>query len=489
MSTLQNGTLFNSCNHSYRQKTEWSAFDIMGNYFVSTRKRWSECRICGKQNVLSPKERETYGILEFSGNIKDLLNEEEQLVAVYLLSELLKGNNNKRWEPLKKKLLQNYPYDIVDSAMETLHEHSLIIYKEEKVSLGWKIKQIKYNEKYLHDIRELVGWTPPDIPIWMSSPFPSLPLPKTTNGKKLHKLLIEQKQLFFQSNQAKIVDVVGNVIVSSSSSVKGYFKFIRILYALYENAEQHRKEYWKTFSQRVFGDTKSIQSNDKKRIQQYFGESLEEYGIIEERSEVVLSGEFTWVYEGHIGTSLAFKDYTAFPRDMINMIKVTSWVPPSMLIIENSALYFSIAKSKLLHKREWSIILGNGFISLQEMSIVYQACKLGLKEVFIWPDLDPYGLQIAQDICRKLNGQDVSVYLFGYTVEWFEQVGVYKPLESYDIDKIGNLLSQGFLHEKISTVLKRMREEGKKAEQEILFPQLSKSDFNQRLIRESIPFT
>ncbi|MGE7696698.1 hypothetical protein ACQKNC_21830 [Lysinibacillus sp. NPDC094177] len=485
MSTLQNEMPFNLCDHSYSQKTEWSAFEIVGDYFVSIRRRWSECRICCKQKVLSPKEREIYGIQEFRSCMKDLLNEEEQPVAVSLLSKLLKGNNNKHWESLKKNLLQEYPFDMVDGVIETLNTHGILIYKEEKVPLGWKIKQIKYNEKYLDDIRIFVGWTPSDIPIWISCPFPSLPLPKTINGKKLYELLLEQKHLIFQNVKSVIFDTVGNEVVSSSS-VKSYFKFIRILYGLYENVEQKRREYWKTFSQQVFGDTKTIRANDKKRIQQYLGANLEDYGIITERSEVVLSGEFTWVYDGHNGTSLAFKDYTAFPRDMINEIKITSWAPYSMLIIENPALYFSVAKSKLLYNKEWSIILGNGFISSQEMSIVYQACELGLKEVFIWPDLDPYGLQIAQDISKKLKGQDVSVYLFGYTVEWFERVSVYKPLEPYDIEVINKLLSKENLHEKISTVLVKMIETGKKAEQEILFSDLFKRDFCQHLFTESI---
>ncbi|MFA9459005.1 hypothetical protein ACERJO_19955 [Halalkalibacter sp. AB-rgal2] len=484
MSTLQNETPFNSCDHSYKQKTEWSAFEIKGDYFLSTRKRWSVCIMCRKQNLLSPKERETYGIQEYRCHIKELLSKEEQPVAFELLSELLRGKNNKRWDPLKRNLLQEYPFDIVDDAIRKLHGHGILIYKEEKVPLGWKIKQVKYNEKYLHDIRHFIGWNPSEIPIWISCPFPSLYLPKTDHGEKLYKLLLEQKHLFFQNGKAEIVDATGNVVVSSSS-VKGYFKFIRILYGLYENTEQQRKEYWKTFSQKIFGDTKTIQVNDKKRIQQYFGDSLEDYGIIDNRAEVVLSGEFTWIYEGHSGTSLAFKDYTAFPREMISELKITNWIPHSILIIENPDLYFSIVKSKLLSNKEWSVILGSGFISSQEISIVNQACELGLKEVFIWPDLDPYGLQIALDICRKLKGQDISVYLFGYSTEWFERVGIYKPLESFDHDQINKMLGQYFLHDKISMVLKKMSEDGKKAEQEILFSHLSK-DFNQRLSKESI---
>ncbi|MFK5710530.1 hypothetical protein ACI6BU_21400 [Lysinibacillus boronitolerans] len=413
------------------------------------------------------------------------MNEDELPVAVNLLSVLIKGNNNKRWFLLRKKLLQSYPFVLLDSTIEKLHLYGILIFKEEKVTLAWKIKQIKYHEKYVDEIYKFVGKATLDIPIWMSNPFLSLPPPKTLHGEKLYKLLLEQKKLLIQNSEAIIIDTLGNQIVSSSTR-KGYYKFIKILYGLYENAEQQRKEYWKIFSQRVFGDTKVIQLNDKKRIQQFFGTELEEFGIISERSEVVLSGEFTWEYEGYSASSLAFKDYIAFPRDMIKVMKLISWMPSSMLIIENSDLYFSITKSKLLLNKKWSILLGSGFVSSQEMSLVYQACDLGLKEIFIWPDLDPYGLQIAQDICRKLKGQKVSIYLFGFTEEFFEQVGIYKPLESYDIDAINKLLNQGGLQDKISKVLKKMKEEDKKAEQEILFSKLEKKDLYQCLLTESI---
>lgn len=485
MSILQNETPFNSCNHSFFQRNEWLEYEKTGDFFVSTRRRWSECRKCHKQNVLIPKERQTYGIRVFHSNIKDLLNEDELPVAVNLLSELIKGNNNKRWVLLRKKLLQSYPFVLLDSTMEKLHLNGILIFKEEKVTLAWKIKQIKYHEKYVDDIYKFIGKTTLDIPIWMSNPFLSLSPPKTLHGEKLYKILLEQKKFLTQDSEAIIIDELGNQIVSSSAR-KGYYKFIKILYGLYENAEQHRKEYWKIFSQRVFGDTKVIQLNDKKRIQQLFGTKLEEFGIISERSEVVLSGECTWKYEGHSASSLAFKDYIAFPRDMINEMKLISWMSSSMLIIENPDLYFSIIKSKLLLNKKWSILLGSGFVSSQEVSLVYQACDLGLKEIFIWPDLDPYGLLIAQDICRKLKGQEVSIYLFGFTEEFFEQVGIYKPLEPYDIDAINKLLNQGGLQDKISKVLKKMKAEGKKAEQEILFSKLAKKDFCKCLLTESI---
>jgi len=476
---------FNSCDHSFFQRNEWSEYEKTGDYYVSTRRRWSECSKCHKQNVLIPKERQTYGIRVLHSNMKDLLNEDELPVAVNILSELIKGNNNKRWVLLKKKLLQSYPFVLLDSAMEKLHLYGILIFKEEKETLIWKIKQVKYHEKYIDDIYKFVGKTTLDIPIWMSNPFLSLSPPKTMHGEKLYKLLLEQKKLLTQNSEAIIIDALGKQIVSSSTR-KGYYKFIKILYGLYENTEQQRKEYWKIFSQRVFGDTKVIQMNDKKRIQQFFGTELEYFGIISERSEVVLSGEFTWEYEGHSATSLAFKDYIAFPRDMIKEMKLISWTPSSMLIIENPDLYFSVTKSKLLLNKKWSILLGSGFISSQEMSLVYQACGVGLKEIFIWPDLDPYGLQIAQDICRKLKGQEVSIYLFGFTEEFFEQVGIYIPLEPYDIDAINKLLNQGRLQGEICKVLKKMKEEGKKAEQEILFSNLAKKDFCQCLFTESI---
>ena len=79
--------------------------------------------------------------------------------------------------------------------------------------------------------------------------------------------------------------------------------------------------------------------------------------------------------------------------------------------------------------------------------------------------------------------------MFGFSVEWFENVGVYKELKSFDIDEINKLLSQESLNDKIKTVLKKMIEKSKKAEQEILFFHLSNKNFNQRLITESISLT
>ena len=222
----------------------------------------------------------------------------------------------------------------------------------EKVKLDEIIKQIKYNPIFEKDIMIFIGLPDEQLPEWITNPFPPLLIPTTRKSRFLSILLQEQK-VMFQNSKGGIIQnpLTKEVVLASSSSAKGYLQ-TRMMYGVYENVEQNRKEYWKTFSQRIFGDTKVINKIDKQRFEQLFGKNLEEYGIISERTEVILSGDFTWLYNGHINTSLAFKDYITLPRDMVYEMKIRSWGSSSLLIIENPALFFSVVKSQLLNTIE-----------------------------------------------------------------------------------------------------------------------------------------
>ena len=104
-------------------------------------------------------------------------------------------------------------------------------------------------------------------------------------------------------------------------------------------------------------------------------------------------------------------------------------------------------------------MLGSGFISSQEIDIINQACNGQLKKVYIWPDLDPYGYQIAHDIYSKLLEQKIHVYLFGFTIEWFHRMDLYKRLEPHDLQVIAQLLKDETLHQEVREVLIEMKNE------------------------------
>jgi len=475
MSTLNSVKSFSICEHEYKTKTEWSSFERKDEFHERIKKRWSECRICNKVNPLASTEIETYGTKPFHGQLTEILDVEQRDLAFSLLNEMYKGKNNKRWPPFKNKLLTKYPYDVLASTVECLHDYGILKILKRKVKFDGEIKQIRYNHTYEKDIFTFLGIQDEQLPEWLTNPFPQLVNPTTQTSMVISNFLLEQKVMFERTQEGTILNPLSEeIVVASKSSAKGYFKLIRMVYGIFENVEKNRKEYWKTFSQRIFGDTKVIKKIDKKRLEQLFGNRLEDYGILSERTEVIVSGDFTWSYNGYSNTSRAFKDYISFPRNMINEMSITSWSSSSLLIIENPALFFSVVKSHLLDTKEWSVMLGSGFISSQEIEIIIQACKGQLKKVHIWPDLDPYGYQIANDIYSKIKAQKLSVYLFGYTSEWFKRMDLYKELELYDVQVIDQLLTEEMLHKEVRSLFIEMKNENKKAEQEILFSHLDK---------------
>ncbi|WP_026678985.1 hypothetical protein [Fictibacillus gelatini] len=79
-----------------------------------------------------PKERETFGLREFSGRIEDILSEKQREVAHIILSTLYKGNNNIRWPILKRKPLNKFLVERLDETIECLHGYGILLFRKER---------------------------------------------------------------------------------------------------------------------------------------------------------------------------------------------------------------------------------------------------------------------------------------------------------------------------------------------------------------------
>ncbi|KIV58378.1 hypothetical protein AM501_28585 [Aneurinibacillus migulanus] len=490
MSISENVMLSNKCQHNYRLRQKWEPFKKTGSHCQRYKIRWSECIFCCKRNFLQSHEREIYGTKGFYGKITDVIENYYQEHAKVLLTGLYKGNNNKHWNNWKNSLLKLYDYQTIMDTISQLHAYGILIKREEKDkdrATYWRITKVYYNEAFLEDIKLFIGISKNEEPHWIKRPFLDFSTkPSTKLGREIQIILLEQKRQYELTGKASIIGVHDVEVVSSSKSKKGYLKLIKILYGLYENVEHSYKMHWKRFSQRVFGDTKAISTNDKKRVELLLGKDLSSYGIIPERDEVIVSGDFTWNWHGFQGTSRAIMNYIPFPRDMIHEMNITSWRTPFLLIIENQDLFFSVVKQNLLDRTQWSILLGRGYITSKELYFIIQACKLCLKKVYVWPDIDPYGYQIAVDIARKVKNYNVSVNLFGYNKEWFRKSNVYKSLEPLDEKIIGDLLEKNDdLPKEVRDVLITMKKNNKKVEQEILIERLESKVLSDWIVKDS----
>ncbi|PLR76548.1 hypothetical protein CU633_15265 [Bacillus sp. V3-13] len=476
MNTSESVVSSNSCRHIYKYKNNWGPFEKVDSQFIRLKSEWRECTLCKKKGRIIYRERERYGNKNFLGRIEDFLPEEYREAAIILLNELYKKNNKKIWSRWKKNLFAAFSYETIIETLEALNSYGVVILRErnDKTRIShWDKTHIYYNDKYITDIRYFLGIPVESVQNWLNNPFPLLMNePTTDNSEKIKTIIMGQKEQYELTGKGVVLGPDEQVVVSSSLSFKGYMKFIRILYGLYENIENNYNVYWKPFSQRIFGNTKEINKADKKRVELIFGKDLSSVGILPERHEVLVSGDLTWELQGAAGTSQAFMDYVPFPAEMIHKMKITSWNTSCLLIVENQDLFLSIVKGKLLDKSKWAILLGRGFLSSGEIHLVIQACIHKTRGIYVWPDLDPYGYQIAEDITRKIKKYNVPVYLFGYNKDWFMKSGIYKPLEKADEKAIDNILVYSNLHKDVVEVLSYMKDNGAKAEQEILIDYL-----------------
>lgn len=481
---------FKQCKHDYKLRQEWEPFRETGSHSQRYKVRWNECIFCCKKNFLQPYERETYGTKSFHGKITDSIESAYKEYAKALLIELYKRNNNKHWKKWKNNLLKLYNYQIIMDTISQLNAYGILIKREKKDrdrATYWEITKVYYNEIFLEDIKSFIGISENEESYWIKRPFPDFRTrPSTKLGSSIQTILLEQKRQYELTGKASIIGSHDVEIVSSSKSKKGYLKLIKILYGLYENIEFNHQMHWKRFSQRVFGDTKEISANDKKRVELLLGKDLSSYGIIPERDEVVVSGDFAWTWNGFQGTSRALMNYVLFPRDMIREINITSWKAPFLLIIENQDLFFSVVKQNFLDRTQWSILLGRGYIASEELYFVTQACKQCLKKLYIWPDIDPYGYQIAVDIAKKVKDYDVAVKLFGYNKYWFQKSNIYKSLEPLDKKVIEDLLKKNEgLPKEVRDILIMMKNSNKKVEQEILIERLGDKPLSDWIMNDS----
>jgi DNA topoisomerase VI subunit A len=481
----------NDCKHKFTQVQEWEPFRKFNSQYISYRIRWNVCINCNKKNKLKSNERELYGDRRLKGNISDVINISSQELAKLILRNLYKNNNNKRWSNWRTNLLKFNDFQSIIDTITLLNEYGILIKREardkNRQSERWKTTKIYYNDDFLEDIKTFIGIQDTDNSDWMNRPFASfLKEPKMKKSKEIKIILQQQKKQYESEGKAAILGLHGVEVISSTKSRRGYMKLIRILYGLFEIIENKNEMHWKTFSQYIFKDTKEISSSDKKRVKLLFGEDLSEYGIIPKRDEIIVRGDFDWIYNECQGKSRAFKDYLPLPRDMISNMKITSWKNTFLLIIENHDLYFSVLKRKDLNYSQWAVLYGGGYISSEKVKFIRKACKYNLKKIYIWPDLDPYGYLIALDIAKKVKSYDIDVYLFGFNKHWFEKSDVYKSLELIDLKVIDNLLNTNKLSKDVREVLLEMKKRNKKSEQEILIERLENKMLSDYIKNESV---
>lgn len=491
MNILKKEISSNDCKHKFTQIQEWEPFKQLNSKYISYRIRWNICINCNKKNKLKSNERDIYEDRQFKGNISDIINSSSQELAKLILRDLYKNNNNKNWNRWKTNLLKFNDFQSIMDIITSLNEYGILIKREtrdkNRQSERWKITKIYYNQNLLEDIKTFIEIHDTKKSKWMNHPFTLFPKePNMKNSKEIKTILLEQKKQYESTGKAIILGLHGVEVISSTKSRKGYIKLIRILYGLFEIIENKNKMYWKTFSQYVFQDTKEVSSSDKKRVKWLFGEDLSEYGIIPERDEIIVRGDFDWRYNEFEGRSRAYKDYLPLPRDMISNMKITSWKNASLLIIENHDLFFSVLKRNDLNYSQWAILYGGGYISSEEINFIEKACKYNLEKIYVWPDLDPYGYLIAYDIARKVKDFGIDVYLFAFNKYWFEKSNAYKSLELIDLKVIDNLLNSYELPKDVQEVLLEMKKRNKKSEQEILIERLENKMLSDYIKNESI---
>ncbi len=488
MSTLKT-EVFTKHRHKTRVREQWGSLEKKGDLCIKEKIRLRVCE-CGYQKRDRTREKESYGSTLFRGNIGDLLPSELVPVARQILGDLLKANNNKRFLPWRQKILKIYSYTLFDEAVSALWKMGVLV-KGERLgqrSTYWEISKLYYNQDYLEQIKQFLGVVDQENPFWIDEPFPPLPSsPRTKEGKLLQQVLEKQREGFLKNGHATLYTDEGEEVISSKANRLSYLKTIRLLYSMFHTVEKGEYLSWKTFSQQYFGDTKALNSADKRRIEMLVGQDVSRFGIYRDRHEIILSGDFTWEWQGHGGDSRAFKDYIVFDLDMLPDLRLTSWSGEKVLIIENQDLFFNIVKRRLLDKKRWIVFYGAGYPSQEEMRFLCKGRPYGLKQVFVWPDIDPYGYDIALNVKKKISQMDrtIKVSLFGFATKWFERSPVYKKLRDVDVAAINRFLEDP-VPASVEEILLLMKKRRLKTEQELLIRCLDDYILDEGIIKESV---
>jgi 5S rRNA maturation endonuclease (ribonuclease M5) len=483
-------TLNNTANSAHRHKLrtfqEWGEWDEVDGFLIRNRQRWSSCIDCSYKNELKILEKQSTGHNNMKVHPKHFLSNIETTVAQTILKELYVSNNSKRWSSWEESLNKIWEYTLVSTTIEKLHTHSYVIkhHRKNKERINsWELSGISYNNNYIDMVEDFLNVKTKEKHAWEETPFPSIASPLSTKGRLLYDLILTNKALYLHEDKNLLIGLDQETIIFQLQSISLYYKMVRALYGLYLLTLEGRRLYLKTFSQEFFGDTKVFTRQDREKLNKLVGET-EKFGLLPSRDEILLYGDFKWKLNGFIGHSLSFKDYIPIPRDMIAKIALENWNGKRLLIVENQDLFISLAKGHFLHNGDWSILLGSGYMSSEELAIIKQTIPLGLKEVYIWCDLDPYGYMIAKDFIKKFNA-NVPVYLFGFNQKWFTKLSIYKELTSEDNNELSRLLKQTLPGE-IKDTLSLMKDTGFKGEQEYFANLINQNSFEQHLLSDRI---
>ena len=363
--------------------------------------------------------------------------------------------------------------------------HGFIIKRKRKDKTRinhWNLHRILFNEDFMVSIESFLKINKVKKQKWEEVPFPSLSPAGLGNAKILFDLILTN-QKHYNNGGALIECTNGEKLVFPKSSGNSYLKIIRGLHGLYQLTISERHLFLKEFSQEFFSDTKLFSKSDRDKLDRIVG-GIEKFGLLQSRNEVLISGTFSWEWDGEIGNSMAFKNYLALPRDMVSEIKLTKWQGKRLLIIENQDLFISVAKGNVLNKNEWIILFGSGYLSTEEYTVVGELISLGLQQIYFWCDLDPYGYFIADNFIKNTN-TNIPIYLFGFNSNWFSKLPVYKELLQTDKSEIDKLLKEDIPFQ-IKEVLFMMKETGFKGEQEYFINFLDRKTFEETILAESI---
>ncbi|MDQ0157395.1 Wadjet anti-phage system protein JetD domain-containing protein [Robertmurraya andreesenii] len=481
-----NNTPSSKHRHKLKYINEWGTWKKKNGLHIREKIRYSVCENCSYHNKLRTHEIETVGLNKRQINPSQFLTVLEIKVAKIILKDLYKSGNKKRWSSWKETLYKKWSFTIIEKTMDKLHTHGFLIKRQKKDPSRinqWDIHHVYYNEKMTESIEAFLGINSKKIFHWEENPFPPLVPPSSNNAKTLSDLIyVNQKHHEHSSNYViEGVDKAKMIFPRTSKGV--YLKLIRGIWGLYQLSNTGRQLYLKEFSQEFFHDTKTFTKSDRDKLDKIVN-GVERFGLYQARNEVLISGAFQWKWNGTKGNSLAIKGYLPLPRDMIAEMEITQWAADKLLIVENQDLFINIAKRNLLNNNDWAILFGSGYISSEEEIIISEAVKLGLKCIYFWCDLDPYGFLIADHFQKKAN-LPIPIYLFGFNTNWFSKLSIYKELTKIDKEELQQLLNED-LPFQIKELLFLMKETGYKGEQEFFSNLIKKSTFEKEVVAESI---
>jgi len=476
--------------HSWQSAVEWGTFQRQGELFRREKRRTVRCLHCRQIKRSKITEWESYGSQNFHGSLADSLPELLLPAARQLLRELHQAGNNKRWVRWKLKSQACHPHFM--DAVDELYRRGVMIKREAKDptrTVATRLLQVTYHPGHLPAIEQLLGVQHTVVPEWLAEVKPLPPTaasPLTGQGRRILALLQQQQALLDHGGPADLTDAAG-VVVTTSSYKKTYAKMIRALQGLYQLAEEQRTESWKTFSQLLFHHTKELNAADRRKLERILGQDLTAFGIAPTSDTVLLTAACRWAFDGGEADSRALGAYLSLSHPVIQHMELLAWTAPKLLLIENKDLFQNVVQRRALHPQEWAVMFGGGYVSSAEIELLGKAEAQGLQQLYIWPDLDPYGYQIALNVKERLarRGSGLRLYVFGFHREWLAQSAVAAELSSVDREWIARLL-QGPLPPSVRETLVDMQVAGRKAEQEMWIHEIGPKGFGARVEQESI---